>query len=74
MILLIYMIIKCISKWQQTFIIARLETSILIFQTLFITTENEESVHYMWEKQVCLIIFLNCKTAEIILQILQAFC
>lgn len=55
------------------FITAQLETSILIFQTFFITTENEESVCYMWEKQVCLIIFLNCKTAVIILQTLQAF-
>lgn len=52
------MSILSISKWQQTFIIAQMEIC-FAFQTLFTTTENEESNCWIWEKQVCMIVFLN---------------
>jgi len=34
--------------------------NVFSFQTLFTTTENEESNCLIWEKQVCLKVFLNC--------------
>lgn len=48
------------SKWQQTFIIAQTEIC-FAFQTLFTIIENEESNCWIWEKQACVIVFLNCK-------------